>query len=192
MRLYLGFFVLSISLSIPSLLFAGDRDCRSLHDAVRNNNILELTRILGLIDPDCQDELGQTALHVYAKQPAKDQWMFVIMYYHGLISLNKTSHDGTTPLMTAILHENKQAIELFLVFNRPENPVGINEQNSLGYTALHMAALKNNAQLINSLLLSGARPDIKEGLGLTASELAKSSGSLMALTAFNDYLSKTR
>lgn len=67
----------------------------------------------------------------------------------------KTLDTGFTPLMTAAWYNNDQAASYLIV-----KGADLNKQNAIGQTALHIAVVRENTNLISLLLRSGARWDI--------------------------------
>lgn len=55
----------------------------------------------------------------------------------------------------------------------------INQQNSEGYTLLHLAADQNNLEIARELLKRGANPNIKSNIGSTVADMAYTGSALL-------------
>jgi ankyrin repeat protein len=151
-RNFLIYFILLLALN----LFGADKRqksyCKKLHNAVKENNYLNVKKALKKTKINCKDEMGRTALHVFAEK-GKSEEIFKILYARGAKPAFKT-RDGSTPLMVAAASQNLFAITMIFRYYGQEHR--INEQNNAGQTALHIAALTENLTIIKRLLLVGA------------------------------------
>ena len=71
--------------------------------------------------------------------------------------------------------ENAKALDLIA-----SGAFDINQQNSEGYTLLHLAADQNNLEIAKALLERGADPNIKTNSGSTVADMAYSGSALLS------------
>jgi ankyrin repeat protein len=81
---------------------------------------------------------------------------------------NKLQKTGDTLLIQAVRYANEPIIE-FLI----NQGCDLNAQNYLGNTALHIAFLNNNLNIVNTLICCGAKEFILNNNGLTPWESRK-------------------
>ena len=74
-----------------------------------------------------------------------------------------------TPLMRAVYEDRPHIVRLLLT----RNTAGVNTPGEKGMTALHLAVLKRDPELVKLLLAAGADPDIKDDAGRTAADFAR-------------------
>lgn len=79
---------------------------------------------------------------------------------------------GWNPLMRSIDNRHTRVVKFLLTL--PGVPVDF--QNENGSTALHIAAVKNDAEVIRLLLLLDAGTDIEDNNGMTAADIARENG----------------
>jgi len=77
---------------------------------------------------------------------------------------NQLSSDGFTPLALAAFFDNAEAFDLLLLKTADVNAAATNAQ---GVAAIHAAAAKRNAAMVEKLLLAGADPDQVQQDGFT-------------------------
>ena len=88
------------------------------------------------------------------------------------IDLNLQDDDDYYPLHQVVLLKNISYVE-FIVDNLPDKDKDINNVDSIGNSALHLAVtLKNNDEIINYLLKNGADINLKNSKGQTPLHLA--------------------
>ncbi len=97
---------------------------------------------------------------------------------------NRADIYSWTPLMRAV-YENRSGIVRLLAAHRATR---VNQRGENGVTALHLAALKGNADSAGILLAQGADPDIKDDSGRTALDFAKQNNDLKLLKMMNTSL----
>jgi ankyrin repeat protein len=78
--------------------------------------------------------------------------------------------DGRTPLMEVCESDRLGALEILL---QEVGVQGLRERDVRGYTALHHAAMMDNEEAVQALLLAGADPTIKDNEGRTPRALAE-------------------
>jgi len=83
--------------------------------------------------------------------------------------------DATTMLHDLALDGDSAALKLFL---DQTQALAINERDTFGYCALHLAADRGHCQAVVLLLEAGADPSVRDGEGLTAQDLAQEAGNL--------------
>lgn len=71
--------------------------------------------------------------------------------------------------------KNEQALALI-----SSGQFDVNQQNSEGYTLLHLAADQNNLEIARELLKRGADPNIKSSIGSSVADMAYSGSPLLA------------
>ena len=88
------------------------------------------------------------------------------------INLNHQDDDDYYPLHQVVLLKNFSYVE-FIVENLPNKEKDINNVDSIGNSALHLAVtLKNNDEIINYLIRNGADINLKNSKGQTPLHLA--------------------
>jgi len=87
---------------------------------------------------------------------------------------NKADVYSWTPLMRAVNEGERQIVKLLL----EQGEARVNQAGENGITALHLAALKASADLVELLLAHGADPRIEDYSGRTALEFAKKNNNL--------------
>lgn len=118
--------------------------------------------------------------------------------------LNKTTANGTTPLMTAVESENPNLVRFLLDYGASidaqdkrgytalmyinqmgsieaigiliEYGANVNKATPEGWTALMEAANQNRKEVVYLLLLAGADKNLKDQFGRTALDIAKAKG----------------
>ena len=129
-----------------------------LHHAARLGN-LELMRVLldrEGIDIEAKDESGTTALSYAVGQGNK---AIVELLIRKGAKKDTQNSDGITPLQICIELGHAHLVRDLI------NPALINAVNRDGYTPLHLATFKQNAEIIKILLESGADPNKSEKFG---------------------------
>ncbi len=86
-----------------------------------------------------------------------------------------TLKGNTTPLMVAVLKEDKKMVELLLKHGAKPDEVASTDDTQ-GITALHLAASKGNFHIVKLLLEHGATPDKEDSNGFNAFDIAKKQG----------------
>ncbi|KAL6069606.1 Unconventional myosin-IXb [Balamuthia mandrillaris] len=126
---------------------------------------------------------GCSSFHLLVCHPPQLQWSADAALYWDKYSdavewmilcganIDTQSDDGNTPLMDAVLQENRQLVQL-LLRNGANPDVG----NTYGNTSLHLAVKGGKTDIITSLLEYGASTEQKNGESKNAKELAESMG----------------
>lgn len=90
--------------------------------------------------------------------------------------VNVGSREGNiTPLMLAVLKEDKKMVELLLKHGAKPDAVASTDDTQ-GITALHLAASKGNFHIVKLLLKHGATPDKADSDGFNAFDIATKQG----------------
>ena len=79
-------------------------------------------------------------------------------------NVDTRDEDGRTPLMHAVLAAKSDPDIVRLLIDRGAD---VNAADKKGWTALHFAAQAGNAELVRTLLESGAKPDPRDSDGAT-------------------------
>ncbi|MGA8258836.1 MAG: ankyrin repeat domain-containing protein [Arenicellales bacterium] len=74
-----------------------------------------------------------------------------------------------TPLMRAVYEDRPHIVQLLLA----RDTAGVNTPGEKGMTALHLAVLKRDPEVVKLLLAAGADPGIKDDSGRTAADFAR-------------------
>ena len=150
-----------------------------MHNAVKDNNLEEVTRLLGTdVDVNARDNLNRTALHlaawrgnaeiIQALLKAKADVLAVAQDGYGAIHFAVNS--GSLPAVESLLSKSMNAqLRLKLVKNKR--------------TALHLAAAKNNLEIVQYLINHGADPLALTKSGETPSDLAVNTAVIDAIVA---------
>jgi ankyrin repeat protein len=131
--------------------------------------------LLRYVDVDCRDSLGRTALHAWAETGGSLE-VFALLAYRGSANLDPQAQDGTTPFLLAAIHQNKVSMVTLYYASRMRKLININAQNAHGFTALHVAVMSHNTELIDLLLSMHADWSIADHDGRTPYELARRLG----------------
>jgi ankyrin repeat protein len=119
---------------------------------------------------DARNLEGATALHLAAHKGGLDVCKALLKARDGLI--NAVDNVGNSPLHRAIL-ANQTQIALFLL----KRGASVQKHNNDGYTALHLAILEGNNDLVEHLIVNyKANLTTKSSLGSTALHIAANLG----------------
>lgn len=118
---------------------------------------------------------GCTTLHTAA---SKGNLKAIERLVKNEANLDETDSAGKTPLMYAVMLNQKESVAALL-----KAGADVNTQADNGNTALHEAVLQGNVKFVSLLLEKGSKIDLRNKEGKTALELAKetSNQTLIAL-----------
>ena len=119
---------------------------------------------------------GGTALHVAAREGHVD--IIELLFTNGA-DINAESETGATPLVLAA--ENGKIEALQFILQHKDKIVNIEARGAGGGTALHVAAIKGHADVIELLLTNGADINAESETGATPLVLAAENGKIEAL-----------
>jgi ankyrin repeat protein len=154
-----------------------DLQYQKLHEAVRGND-LETVKQNKNIDP-CHSVAGHSALSI-ATELGHTEILNVLLSNHPEMNLNWTNEKGDTLLMLALRGEHSESAKLLL--NQEAVQTNINTATVGGYTALHLAAMQGNKDIIRELVRLGADENAKTDQEATPLMLAKENGHVKAFT----------
>lgn len=101
------------------------------------------------------------------------------------VSVDLRNGEGLSPLHACIEHARpKKAMILQMLLNAGAD---VNQVGFHGWTPLHLAAVRNDADVIDLLLEAGADIELKSEAGLTALQEAKAVGSQAAVDTLNNW-----
>lgn len=171
-------------------LLAGDLDvknhpCAYLIEAVHNNDLAEVTRLL-LENRTNGDEKktelancryhGLSPLHVWAQIDGLSK-IFSKLLYSGLAYLDIKSSDGLTPFLIASAYKNDRAIIALMAARTRENSINVNAQDKRGFSALHLAIIGGaDEEFTQKLITLGVDASLLDKNQRTASMLASMKG----------------
>ncbi|MHB9146880.1 MAG: ankyrin repeat domain-containing protein [Candidatus Amoebophilus sp.] len=144
-----------------------------MHLAVKlnSNKILEvLLRHMDRID--FKDNEGNTLLHLAVLK--KNYEIVNMLLKHSPYLINYKNNDGNTSVYFAISQEDEKILKLLL--NNSAVNADLESRNRKGICPFHMAAAKNNIDIIKLLLECGANIDIKDRIGYTPVHIAACKG----------------
>ncbi len=157
--------------------------CQSLISAVQKGSSHGVAKHLwhlkanNLASTDCVDDDGWTPLHHFVKNPqgldASFYEIFTLLRYHGNARFDVKTKRGMTPLMLAVANNNQAAVFLLINHDQDSNSIKINELSNDGDTALHIAVMKNNVDIVKALLKADADLAIKDENNRTPRAVAK-------------------
>lgn len=122
-------------------------------------------------DVNAAAENGWTALMIASVKGHVD--VAETLLEHGA-DPNKADIYSWTPLMRAISEKRRRMVELLL----EQEDIKVNQPGENGVTALHLAALKATADLVELLLAHGADPGIEDHSGRTPLDYSKQNNKL--------------
>ncbi|XP_028162834.1 E3 ubiquitin-protein ligase MIB1 isoform X5 [Ostrinia furnacalis] len=139
-----------------------------LHIAVNKGHLGVVRTLLQLgVHPSLQDSEGDTPLHDAISKKRDD--MLSMLLEHGA-DMTLTNNNGFNALHHAALRGNPSAMKIMLS-KLPRSWI-VDDAKDDGYTALHLAALNNHAEVAELLVRGGARPDLQNANLQTALHLA--------------------
>jgi ankyrin repeat protein len=119
---------------------------------------------------DERDDEGRTALHWAVRFGRAEVAALLLRNGAGASIRNE---EGITPLMEVCEEGHLDALEILL---QEVGEEGLRERDVRGHTALHRAALMDQEEAVQALLLAGADPTIKDNEGRTPRALAEEKG----------------
>ncbi|XP_013133451.1 PREDICTED: E3 ubiquitin-protein ligase mib1 [Papilio polytes] len=139
-----------------------------LHIAVNKGHLGVVRTLLQLaVHPSLQDSEGDTPLHDAISKKRDD--ILTLLLDHGA-DMTRTNNNGFNALHHAALRGNPSAMKIML--GKLPRPWIVDDAKDDGYTALHLAALNNHAEVAELLVRGGARPDLQNANLQTALHLA--------------------
>ncbi|XP_068621070.1 E3 ubiquitin-protein ligase MIB1 isoform X2 [Battus philenor] len=139
-----------------------------LHIAVNKGHLGVVRTLLQLaVHPSLQDSEGDTPLHDAISKNRDD--ILTLLLDHGA-DMTRTNNNGFNALHHAALRGNPSAMKIML--GKLPRPWIVDDAKDDGYTALHLAALNNHAEVAELLVHGGARPDLQNANLQTALHLA--------------------
>ncbi|KAJ0181928.1 hypothetical protein K1T71_002650 [Dendrolimus kikuchii] len=139
-----------------------------LHIAVNKGHLGVVRTLLQLgVHPSLQDSEGDTPLHDVISKKRDD--MLTLLLDH-CADMTLTNNNGFNALHHAALRGNPSAMKIML--GKLPRPWIVDDAKDDGYTALHLAALNNHAEVAELLVRGGARPDLQNANLQTALHLA--------------------
>jgi cytohesin len=137
-----------------------------------------------------RDRGGGTVLHNAAFTGTQELMRFLLSQG---VQADIKNNGQETALMTACYYGNQEVAQLLLKHTGGQ---GVNETNSEGRTALHLAMTyqwRANSELVRALLVAGANPDTVDNGGRTPRQLARGPGGHIAwMEAFEVSLARLR
>lgn len=139
-----------------------------LHIAVNKGHLGVVRTLLQLgVHPSLQDSEGDTPLHDAISKKRDD--MLSLLLEH-CADMTLTNNNGFNALHHAALRGNPSAMKIML--GKLPRPWIVDDAKDDGYTALHLAALNNHAEVAELLVRGGAQPDLQNANLQTALHLA--------------------
>lgn len=112
---------------------------------------------------DCQDNEGNTALHIACKA-SNNNLVFLLLDYKADTKIKNNL--GQTALHVAAQHIPTESVEFLLAFD-----ADINATDNTGRTPLHIASEYGNKAIVECLLKNGAKSDVTDANGYTPIDL---------------------
>ncbi len=138
-----------------TLTWSSTAMCEVIHEAVKNNNLPEVTRLIEN-DPNLvfsKDENGFTPLHLAAANGYRGMVDFLLTTK---ADVNARDDSGSTPLHQAAAAEGEHSDIVEVLLGHKANVDAADQQ---GLTPLHYALLADNPDVAMTLLRHRANPD---------------------------------
>lgn len=134
-----------------------------LRASAKKNYVGVLAMLKGGIDPNIQNEKGNTPLIISSSLGDLNSVRALLAYRADVNAANK---DGNTSLIYAARYNHPDVVKELLAPQTLQAPIDINAQNNLGQTALYWAAAKGNKEIVRRLLAADADTTLaaKDGL----------------------------
>lgn len=136
-------------------------------------------------DPDLVDDHGRTVLHKMAAEATPNyQWSSdtLTLVFSSVRDLNQLDKGGRSPLLSAAAN-GQRALTGALLRCKGESGVDVNQTNEQGHSALHLAAKKNEPEIVKLLLFCGANIEARGDGGWTPLLVAAKEGNEAAVDA---------
>jgi hypothetical protein len=135
------------------------------HDGIEKNESLFVKRMLnhnaqGALLPDAR---GDNALHIAMQRRSKDEIIDMLIDHDSTI-LASENKSGSTPLMSAVIWNNRRGVERLLSIYRSQ--VNVQHVDHYGRTALDYAAWLGYIKIANMLVVAGAQEDVLSALSI--------------------------
>lgn len=152
-------FLLSLGANPKDLNLSKQNTIQLLID--QETPITAITTLISLgVDPNHQDQLGQSALYYVLKHQRPD--LTQLLLSEGA-NPNLADLNGNTPLFLTALTGDVDNLKILL-----ESDIEMNSLNSSGQSALHMAVISGSIETVNILIQAGVHVNHIDTLGRTA------------------------
>ena len=146
---------------------------RTLMPIYENDNDILKFLVDNGFNLNMQDATGETLL-LQAMMAKKTEIVEEVLKLGADVNVG-TREGNITPLMLAVLKEDKKLLEQLLMHGaKPDVVASIDDVQ--GVTALHLAASKGNFNIVKLLLKHGATPDMEDSDGFNAFDIAIKQG----------------
>ena len=152
-----------------------------LYDAAHNGNVPEIKSYLSTNFESLNDEVsdGFTLLHIAAAF-GQEELVAFLLDRGALVNKNATNRAGETPLHLAVLFRDEETAARVadrLIANGAE----LNSAQKGGQTPLHHAVARGSKSVVETLILAGADPMLKDQNGLSPMMLANHDETIKAV-----------
>ncbi len=171
-------------------------ECQKYFQAIKDKNISILPMLARSNSGQCRDYQGRSAMHIFAgidyfniSYDYIDDFIIRTLIYLGNEDINVSDYYFNTPLMLAAGLGKYSTVAKLLsypILSDKQYNYMINQQNYLGFTALHYAVIARDYKTIKMLLNRGADRYVKDKNNRSFIDLAQLLERDMALMAFTN------
>lgn len=165
-NIYMKSVCLLLIMTAPAYAILTAQELATFHDAVGKNRFFPVSVVLGKNShaASIQDVRGDNALHI-AMQRRSNQWVINKLLAQDLTILASVNKSGSTPLMSAVIWNNRRGVEHLLGYVMISH-LNVRHRDRYGRSSLDYAAWLGYVDIAKMLLAAGAQEDVPSALSL--------------------------